>query len=237
MGRVITELVRGREDAVIIAGIDKCPVQCEYPVYTSFELCAPEGDVIIDFSRPDMLPSLLDYALKTKTPAVLCTTGYSPDQLDEIHKASAKVALFMSGNMSLGINLMINVLKTAAKILGDSFDVEIIEKHHNQKVDSPSGTALMLANAVNDAEGGSMSYIYDRHALSQKREKREIGIHSVRGGTIVGEHTVLFAGPDECFEITHKAQSRGIFASGAVSAALYLYKQPAGMYNMDDVIK
>ncbi len=236
MGRAITELAQTRQDISITAGIDKFPSSCGYPVFADFKDINITGDVIIDFSRPDMLPSLLEYALKHNTPAVLATTGYSNEALNQIKLASGSIPIFMSGNMSLGVNLMLSLLKTATKILKNTFDIEIIEKHHNQKVDAPSGTALMMAQAINDAAGGDMQYIYDRHVLSQKRQKDEIGIHSVRGGTIVGEHTVIFAGTDECLEITHSAQSRGIFAAGALSAAKFLCGKTPGSYNMDDLI-
>lgn len=236
MGRAITELAQSRQDISIVAGIDKYPSSYTYPVFSCFSQLNTCGDVIIDFSRPDMLSSLLDYAIENNIPAVLATTGYSQEQMEQIRQASLRIPLFMSGNMSLGVNLMLNLLKTAAKILKDTFDIEIVEKHHNQKVDAPSGTALMMADAINNAAGGNMQYIYDRHLLSQKRGKEELGIHSVRGGTIVGEHTVIFAGADECLEITHRAQSRGIFAAGALSAAKFLYGKVPGMYNMDDLI-
>lgn len=236
MGRAITELAQARQDIKIAAGIDKFPSSCTYPVFPNFTQLNTDGDVIIDFSRPDMLSSLLEYAVKNNMPAVLATTGYNEEQLKEIKQASQSIPLFMSGNMSLGVNLMISLLKTATKILKDTFDIEIIEKHHNQKVDAPSGTALMMADAINNSAGGNMQYIYDRHPLSQKRGKEELGIHSVRGGTIVGEHTVIFAGADECLEITHRAQSRGIFAAGALSAAKFLIDKAPGIYNMDDLI-
>ena len=236
MGRAVTEMAQAQENLSIIAGVDNFPAAHAYPVFSDFEQLNITGDVIIDFSRPALLSSLIQYAIKTKTPAVLATTGYSDQQLNDIKRASAHIPLFISGNMSLGVNLMLSLLKSATKILKDTFDIEIIEKHHNQKVDAPSGTALMMAQTINQAAGGDMQYVYDRHPLSQKRAKGELGIHSVRGGTIVGGHTVIYAGADECLEITHRAQSRGIFAAGALSAAKFLCGQAPGIYNMDDMI-
>ena len=236
MGRAVTEMAQAQENLSIIAGVDNFPAAHAYPVFSDFEQLNITGDVIIDFSRPALLSSLIQYAIKTKTPAVLATTGYSDQQLNDIKRASAHIPLFISGNMSLGVNLMLSLLKSATKILKDTFDIEIIEKHHNQKVDAPSGTALMMAQTINQAAGGDMQYVYDRHPLSQKRAKGELGIHSVRGGTIVGEHEIIFAGQDEVIELKHTAYSRAIFGKGAVSAALYLAGKEAGMYDMSDVI-
>lgn len=237
MGRVITEMVQNDPDATIVAGIDTYPNEkSAYPIFPNFDLCNLDADVIIDFSRPDALEGLIDFSKRKHIPAVIATTGYSPAQLDRINYLSQYVPVFRSGNMSLGINLMLDLLKTSTKILGDEYDIEILEKHHNQKVDAPSGTAIMLADAINSAADNKFEYTYDRHSSSEKRSHKEIGMHSIRGGTIVGEHTVIFAGRDEFFEITHKAQSRELFAIGALRAAKFLPAKPCGIYNMSDVI-
>lgn len=179
---------------------------------------------------------MLAYCIEKKLPAVICTTGYSPEQVAQIKEASKKIAIFYSGNMSLGINLLIELSKKAAKVFGESFDIEIIEKHHNQKLDAPSGTALMIADAITEYAKNDAQYVYDRHAYRKKRDKREIGIHAVRGGNIVGEHEVLFAGTDELFTISHSARSKSVFAVGAVNAAVYMNGQSAGMYDMSDLL-
>lgn len=237
MGHVIENLVSGREDAKIIAGIDmKTDAYADFPIYSSFDEFDGTADVVVDFSNPVILPSLLAYVIRTGTPLVAATTGYSEEQTAAIRKAAEQVAVFSSFNMSLGINLMVELAKKAASILGGQFDIEIIEKHHNQKIDAPSGTALMLADALNEAAGERYLYEYDRHSKRQKRDPHEIGIHSVRGGTIVGEHEVLFAGRDEILSIRHTAMSKEIFAVGAVNAALFLKGKPAGLYDMADLI-
>ena len=238
MGRVVTELIEKDENVQIVAGIDAYTgVQNEYPVFPSIKECTVKADVIIDFSNPASLDDILAYALEKKIPCVLCTTGYSPEQVEKIKKASESVAVFYSGNMSLGINLLIELSKEAAKILGAAdFDIEIVEKHHNQKIDAPSGTALMIADGISDTLAEEPQYVYDRHSYRKKRSKNEIGIHSVRGGTIVGEHEVIFAGHDEVVTISHQAQSKEVFAVGAVNAAVYLADQSAGMYNMGNLL-
>ena len=193
-------------------------------------------DVIIDFSNPAVLDDMLGFAAKNSVPCVICTTGYSQEQIDKIKEASKKIAIFYSGNMSLGINLLIELSKQAARVLGDGFDIEIVEKHHNQKIDAPSGTALMLADGISQTLSEEPQYVYDRHAYRKKRSKNEIGIHAVRGGTIVGEHEVIFAGHDEVVTLTHQAQSKEVFAVGAVNAAVFLAGQKSGMYNMGDML-
>lgn len=209
----------------------------DYPVYADPMEFAGEADVLVDFSNSAALLHLLDYCTDKKFPCVLCTTGYSEDQLVQISHASETIPVFRSGNMSLGINLLIQLVKKASAVLGENFDVEIIEKHHNQKVDAPSGTALMLADAAASALPHESEYVYDRHSVRQKRSREEIGISSIRGGTIVGEHDVLFCGPDEVVELKHTATSRDVFANGALSAALFLAAVKApGMYSMDDVL-
>ena len=208
----------------------------DFPVFDDFSKIDISADVIIDFSNPSTLDGLLAYACKHKTPAVICTTGYSAAQVASIKKASEAVAVFYSGNMSLGINLLIALSKKAAAVFGREFDIEIIEKHHNQKIDAPSGTALMIADGIASVMEKEPQYVYDRHSYRKKREKNEIGIHTVRGGTIVGEHEVLFAGHDEVLTIKHQAQSKEVFATGAVNAAVFLNGKAAGMYDMSDLL-
>lgn len=239
MGRVITDICAKKENVEIVAGFDQYTEKlANFPVYADPFEFSGECDVIIDFSNISITETLVKYCLHTKTPVVICTTGHTEDQLKLIDDASKEIAVFRSGNMSLGINLMLELLEKCANVLGDSFDVEIVEKHHNQKLDAPSGTALMLADAVKDALPYEAEYIYDRQQKREKRGKREIGISAVRGGTIVGEHSVMFCGRDEVVELTHIAQSREVFANGAVSAAVFLADvKSSGLYSMKDVVK
>ncbi|MBQ9902577.1 MAG: 4-hydroxy-tetrahydrodipicolinate reductase [Clostridia bacterium] len=237
MGAAITGIVNERDDCQIVAGVDvNTACSREYQVYSNIGDVKETADVIIDFSHPSTLDSILAYAVEKQVPAILCTTGYSEAQNKQIEETSKKVALFHSGNMSLGINLLIALSRKAAQILGGSFDVEIVEKHHNQKIDAPSGTALMIAKAISEELPYESRYEYDRHSVRRKRERAEIGIHSVRGGSIVGEHEVIFAGHDEVVTIAHSAQSKGVFAAGAVNAAVFLKGKPAGLYDMNDLI-
>lgn len=237
MGKAVSEAVAARNDCKILFGADPFGTSAyEYPVYKSLMESETKADVIIDFSNPALLDDILEYAVKYNTPCVICTTGFSADEINKINKTSEKVAVFRSGNMSLGINLLIELSKEAAKLLGNDFDIEIIEKHHNQKLDAPSGTALMLADGISEVLEEEPQYVYDRHSYRKKRAKNEIGIHAVRGGTIVGEHEVVFAGHDEVVSLTHQAQSREVFAVGAVNAAIYLASQGAGMYNMSNLL-
>ena len=237
MGRVITECVAQREDCRIAAGVDvNTATLADFPVFASPSDCPGEVNVIIDFSHPSALTPLLTYAVEHGTPAVIATTGLSPEQVEEVKRASGHIPVFYSGNMSLGINLLLELAKKATAVLGDGFDVEIIEKHHNQKIDAPSGTALMLADAVGETMPQEPRYVYDRHSQRKKREKAEIGIHSVRGGTIVGEHEVIFAGRDEIVTLSHTALSKEIFATGSVNAALFLSERQPGLYNMGDLV-
>ncbi len=235
MGQAVEACVNSRDDVVITAGVDIAEGDRAYPVSKCFIDVHEQADVILDFSNPLVLDDMLSYALEHKLPVVICTTGYSESQVQKIKDASKIVPVFYSGNMSLGINLLIELSKLATRVLSDSFDIEILEKHHNQKLDAPSGTAIMIADAIAE-EKADAQYVYDRHAYRKKRDKNEIGIHSVRGGTIVGEHEVIFAGHDEVVSIKHQAQSKGVFASGAVNAAVYLTDKPAGMYNMGDLL-
>lgn len=237
MGGFVAEAVKENAACETLFGVDAFGVsKADFPVYKSFDEAADKPDVIIDFSNPAALDGMLAYALENRIPCVICTTGYSQEQVARIKAASEQIAVFYSGNMSLGINLLIELAKQAAKVLGGSFDIEIVEKHHNLKVDAPSGTALMIADAVSDTLEQEPQYVYDRHSYRKKRSKNEIGIHSVRGGTIVGEHEVIFAGHDEVVTITHQAQSKQVFAVGAVNAAAFLAKQGAGMYDMSDLL-
>ena len=233
MGHAVAAAVSGREDCVISAGVDLNTAQYgEFPIYKSFSEVPEKPDVIVDFSNPALLDDLLDYCLTSGVPAVLATTGYSEEQIAKIRKASGQIPVFFSFNMSLGINLLVQLAKKATSILGGQFDIEIVEKHHNQKIDAPSGTALMLADAINDSLGNAYHYVYDRHSKRQKREKTEIGLHAIRGGTIVGEHDIIFAGHDEVITLSHSAASKEVFAVGAVNAAVFLAAQKPGMYDM-----
>lgn len=237
MGQVITGIVAADEDAVIVAGVDISEAKNDYPVYRSISDVKEEADAIIDFSSPKLLDSILAYAVEKQVPAVLCTTGYSTEEMEQINRTAEKVALLRSANMSLGINTMIKVMEAVTKTLAEAgFDVEIVEKHHNQKLDAPSGTALALADAINSQLNNEYDYKYDRSALREKRPKKEIGISAVRGGTIVGEHEIIFAGTDEVIEFKHTAYSKAIFGKGAVSAAKFLKGKEAGLYNMKHVI-
>lgn len=238
MGRVISACVQDRNDCEIVAGLDlNTETACGYPVFAKPEEISVEADVIIDFSHPSVLSPLLQYAKEKKIPAVLCTTGYSKEQVEALKAASKEIPIFYSRNMSIGINLLIELSKKAAQILGDQFDIEIIEKHHNQKIDAPSGTALMIADGICDVKDDEMHYVYDRHSQRKKREKNEIGLHAVRGGTIVGEHEVIFAGRHEVITLSHSAQTKEVFATGSINAAVYLAGKPAGLYDMSNMIQ
>lgn len=237
MGGFVAQAVQENAACEALFGVDAFGEgRYNFPVYKTFDEAAATPDVIIDFSNPAALDGMLDYALAHKVPCVICTTGYSQEQIAQIKAAAEQIAVFYSGNMSLGINLLIALAKQATKVLGGSFDIEIVEKHHNLKVDAPSGTALMIADAVSETLENEPQYVYDRHAYRKKRSKNEIGIHSVRGGTIVGEHEVIFAGHDEVVTLSHQAQSKEVFAVGAVNAAAFLAAQPAGLYDMGKLI-
>lgn len=238
MGQVITGICREDDNAAIVAGIDVIDNrQNGYPVFTDINDCNVDADVIVDFAAAAAVDKLLEYAVSKKLPVVLCTTGLSPEQLNKVNQASQKVAILKSANMSLGINTIMKLLKDAANVFAPAgFDIEIVEKHHNQKVDAPSGTALALADSINEARNNEYEYVYDRSQVRQKRGKKELGISAVRGGTIVGEHEVIFAGMDEVIEIKHTAYSKSVFAKGAVEAGKFLAGKPAGMYDMADVI-
>lgn len=237
MGQVILSCSSQRNDCTVVGGIDISESKyAPVPVFKNAMDINIDCDVIIDFSHPDSLESLLTYAEINKKPVVICTTGLSQEQIEKIKQKSKTVPIFFSGNMSLGINLLIELSKKAQKVFSTNFDVEIVEKHHNQKIDAPSGTALMIADAIASVRDDDPKYIYDRHSYRRSRNKNEIGIHSVRGGTIVGEHEVIFAGHDEVFSISHTAQSKEIFATGSINAAVFLSNMPAGLYDMSDML-
>lgn len=237
MGNVVAASVEANETCEIACGVDAFgESKYSFPVYKSFDEVKENADVIIDFSNPACLDGILDYAVANNTPAVICTTGFSDDEIKKINYASQKIAVFYSGNMSLGVNLLIELAKQATKVLGNDFDIEIVEKHHNLKVDAPSGTALMIADGISEELEKEPQYVYDRHNYRRKRSKNEIGIHAIRGGTIVGEHDVIFAGHDEVVTISHQSQSKELFATGAINAAVFLKDKPAGMYNMSQML-
>lgn len=237
MGRVITRLVSLDETCKIVAGVDIADYgENDYPVYKNFADIDVEADVIVDFSHPSVLSGLLDYAKAKKLPVIISTTGLSNEQRESLVDVSKEIPVFFSANMSLGINLIIALAKKATAILEDNFDIEIVEKHHNQKIDAPSGTALAIADAISETLSCPPEYVYDRHSVRKKREKREIGIHSIRGGSIVGEHQVIYAGQDETIELKHQATSKEVFAVGAIKAAKFMKGKPCGYYSMDDLI-
>lgn len=239
MGRVITGLIHDDEAIEIVAGIDTYSgIVNDYPVFESIEKCDVDADVIIDFSNASAADTLLDYCVEKQIPVVLCSTGLSADQLAKVEESAKKVAVLKSANMSMGINLLMKLLKDAAKVLSPAgYDIEIVERHHNQKLDAPSGTAIALADSINESMNGAFDYVYDRSKERKKRDSKEIGISAVRGGTIVGDHEVIFAGMDEVIEFKHTAYSRGVFGKGAVEAAKFLAGKPAGWYDMADVIQ
>ena len=238
MGRAITTLAKEDAEVEIVAGVDAyTEVANEYPVFDSIEKCDVEADVVIDFSNAKAVDGLLDYCVEKQIPVVLCTTGLSEEQLQKVEEASKKVAVLRSANMSLGVNTLLEMVKTATKILGEAgFDIDIVEKHHRRKLDAPSGTALAFADSINEAADGKYNYVFDRSERRMQRPQDEIGISAVRGGTIVGEHEIIFAGTDEVIEFKHTAYSRAVFGKGAVEAAVYLADKPAGLYDMKDVI-
>ncbi len=238
MGNVITQMVSEDENAIIVAGIDlTLNKESKYPIFYSFKQCNVDADVIIDFSSPVNVREMIDFAIERGIGIVLCTTGFSKEDQLLIEEASKSIPILRSANMSLGINLILKLVKEATEVLADSgFDIEIVEKHHNKKVDAPSGTALALADAINEALANPYEYVYDRTNIRAPREKREIGISAVRGGTIVGEHEIIFAGSDEVIEIKHTAYSKAIFAKGAIQAAKFLPGKAAGIYSMNNVV-
>ena len=238
MGQVITGLIAADGEIELVAGIDKIDNRVNpYPVFTDIKECNIEADVIIDFSTAAAVDGVLAYCVEKQLPCVLCTTGLSKEQLDKVAECAGKVAILKSANMSLGINLLLKILKEAAGVLAPAgFDIEVVEKHHNQKVDAPSGTALALANSINEEFDHAYEYVYDRSSKREKRSEKEIGISAVRGGSIVGEHDVIFAGADEVITFSHTAYSKAIFAKGAVQAAKFLAGKEPGLYDMSYVV-
>ncbi len=237
MGKTIYSCIQERDDCKVVAGIDIYTEQyADFPIVDAPDKLPVKADVIIDFSNPASLNALLDYCLSTGTPVVLASTGYNDEQINQIKNAAQQIPVFFTFNMSLGINLLVQLAKKAASVLGDQFDIEIVEKHHNQKLDAPSGTAIMIANAINETLDNSKHYVYDRHSRRQKREKSEIGMHAIRGGTIVGEHDIIFAGPDEVITLSHSAASKTVFAEGSINAAVFLKNQSAGLYDMSALV-
>lgn len=238
MGQVISNLVAEDDETVMAAGIDtRDDGHNPYPVFTNIVDCEIEADCLIDFSTASAVDKMLDYCVSRKLPCVLCTTGLSEQQLQKVEEASGQIPVLRSANMSLGINLLLKLLKDAAEVLAPAgFDIEILEKHHNLKLDAPSGTALALADSINEQLGNEYEYVCDRSSRREKRPAKEIGISAVRGGTIVGEHDVLFAGPDEVITFSHTAYSKAVFGKGAVQAAKFLAGKMPGMYDMSNVI-
>lgn len=236
MGGNITNCANNDGQIKIVAGVDKINTGKDYPVFSDFKDINVDADVIIDFSHISLLDGILNYAKQKNMPVVLATTGYSGEQIEKIKEFSKFIPIFFTFNMSIGVNLLCSLAQKASKILGGDFDIEIIEKHHNQKIDAPSGTAIMLANAINKEFDDSLNYEYDRHSKRNKRPKNEIGIHSVRGGTIVGEHDVIFAGRDEVITLSHQALSKEVFAVGALRAAKFLVNKPSGLYDMNNIM-
>ncbi len=238
MGHTVASCIAERSDCKVIGGVDSYTAQyTDFPIVATVSELADVPDVIIDFSNPSLLDSLLEYALVNNVALVLATTGYSDAQISQIQKAAQQIPVFFTFNMSLGINLLVELAQKAASILGGQFDIEIVEKHHNQKIDAPSGTAIMIANAINETLHNEYHYVYDRHARRMKRDPKEIGMHSIRGGTIVGEHDIIFAGNDEVITLSHSAASKAVFAVGAVNAAVYLCGKPAGLYDMKQLVQ
>ncbi len=237
MGKVLQSIIGSRDDCKIVAGVDINTEQNgNFPVYSKINEVNEDADVIIDFSNPVLLDDLLEYSVKNNLALVLATTGYDEEQKRKINDASKNSPIFFTYNMSIGINLLASLAQKAALILGSDFDIEIVEKHHNTKIDAPSGTALMLADAICEITPNPMKYEYDRHAKREKRSKNEIGLHSIRGGTIVGEHDIIFAGRDEIITLSHSARSKEIFAVGAVNAAVFMSGKDAGLYDMSELI-
>ena len=239
MGRVITNLVEKDDTVKIVAGVDVFQeIKNEYPVFSSINECNVEADVIIDFANVSAVDDLLEYSRNKNVPVVLCTTGLSKEQIDKIDEVAKEVAIVYSANMSLGINTLFKILSSISSLLSNAgFDIEIVEKHHNQKLDAPSGTALALADVINEELNGELEYVYNRSDVRQKRGKKELGISAVRGGTIVGEHEIIFAGEEEVIEIKHTAYSRNVFAKGAIEAAKFLKNKEPKKYTMRDVVK
>lgn len=237
MGTVVEDFVKSQKDCQIIAGVDINKKESDYPIYKSFDEVNEKADVIIDFSVPAAFDKMLEYAVRTHTAAVVATTGLSESQTEALKKASESTPVFFTANMSIGVNLISALAKQAAKLLYGSFDIEIIEAHHRRKLDAPSGTALMLANNISEGLENKQNFIFDRSLRRESRPENEIGISAIRGGTIVGEHEVIFAGEDEIIKISHSARSRALFANGAVNGARFIKDKENGLYDMNDLLR
>ncbi len=237
MGRTVAQIADERADCTVVAGVDVGTGEAAFPLFPAPAAVDVQADVLVDFSNPAALSGILEYAVAKSMPVVLATTGYTPEQVELIRRAAERIPVFYTANMSLGINLLSELAKTAARVLGSTYDIEIVEMHHNRKVDAPSGTALMLAREIASALPEQPEFVYDRHERREKRHKNEIGLHAVRGGTIVGEHEILFCGTDEVIKLSHSAGSRAVFAAGAVNAAVFLQGKSAGLYTMHDLVK
>jgi 4-hydroxy-tetrahydrodipicolinate reductase len=236
MGGVVSSLAKNSDKLKVVAGIDKNSITTDYPVFQSIFDCNEKIDVILDFSRPDSLDNILEYAKQKSLPIVICTTGFTSEQVEKINEYSKIIPIFRSANMSLGVNIVNNILKKVSALLYNNYDIEIVEKHHNQKVDSPSGTALLLANTIKSAISEETNLVYGREGIV-KRNHKDIGIHAVRGGSIVGDHEVIFAGQGETIEINHYAVSRDVFAAGALKACEFMSGKSSGLYSMDHVLE
>ena len=238
MGHVIIDLVKEDPEIEVVAGVDAFGENSyDFPVFKSLAECNVDADVIVDFSNASAVDGLLDHCVAKGIPVVLCSTGLSDAQLSKVKEAASKIAVLKSANMSVGVNALLKVLKEVSPLFAAAgFDIEIVEKHHNQKLDAPSGTAIALADSINESLNNEYEYVYDRSTRREKRPVKEIGISAVRGGTIVGDHDVIFAGHDEVVTLSHRAYSRAIFGKGAIEAAKYLAGKTAGMYDMSDVL-
>lgn len=238
MGKVIANLVKSRDNCIVVAGIDLNDTpNGEFPIVKYPAELTEKPDVIIDFSHPSALDDLLSYCTINSVPLVAATTGYTAEEIAKIKKTAEQIPIFFTFNMSLGINLLVELGKRAVNVLGGQYDIEIVEKHHNQKKDAPSGTAIMIAEALNGELDNKMKYVYDRHNVRKAREANEIGMHAIRGGTIVGEHDIIFAGHDEVITLSHSAGSKEVFANGSINAAIFLSNKESGLYDMSDLLK
>lgn len=240
MGKQVVSELENNQEFHLVAGVESLFKQqpaTNYPIYERIKDVSNIADIVIDFSHPSLLSDILSYGMTTNTPLVLCTTGYTKKDIESMEQASKKIPIFHSANMSMGVNLLIELVKLSAAFLGEEFDIEIIEKHHNKKIDAPSGTALLLAQEINKSQNNRFNYCFGRSETEQKRNPNEIGIHAVRGGNIVGEHHILFAGEDETLTISHSAFSKKIFVKGALKAALFLIDKSNGLYTMEDLVK
>lgn len=239
MGQVLVRLISEASDMEVVCGVDNVPEKFknDFPVYGALDKVTEDVDIIIDFSNHSCISDIIKFGNQRKLPLIICTTGFTPEERSLMLDASKLIPIFNSANMSIGVNILISLVKQAAKAIYEDFDIEIIEKHHNQKLDSPSGTALMIADAINNTLNNEYDYVYGRHSKTEKRTKKEIGIHAIRGGSIVGEHQVIFAGGGEVIEVNHSALSRDVFGYGALAAARFMINRKPGIYNMDDVLK